>query len=194
MAPLLLWSNDPDSLPWVPRALRGLEKSQSPADRTHRVQRFVAREASHDLPDRDTTRHDPEHCRTTPGQVRLQCSRRAQPCAQRLKIMSVLPEQNLESITSTLECQRVNSLPPNGPRKSAVVSPMCQAISGLVVSAEGSGGRDAPRRHRDYGAEWARESQTGEFFPSTLSQCRAAEYRERHVGSELQRISHSHRS
>jgi hypothetical protein len=103
---------------------------------THREEWFVPQEATHDLPDRRTARHDPEHGRAAPGQVRLQQTRCPQPCAQRIEITPTAPQNCFETIAPTDERQRFNSLPPNGPRKSEVVIPWSQAISDPMVFKE----------------------------------------------------------
>src|SRR5262245_43221883 len=109
---------------------------QSTPHGAHREERFVPQEANHDLPDRYVARHDPEHGRATPGQVWLQQTRCAQPCAQRIQIAPTTPQNCLETIAPTHERQRVNSLAPNGPGKSALVLPWSQAISDPIVKLE----------------------------------------------------------
>jgi len=116
---------------------------------THREEWFVPQEATHDLPDRRTARHDREHGRATPGQVWLQQSRCAQPCTQRLEITPTAPQNCFENIAPTDERQCFNLLPPNGPRKSEVGSPWSQAISDPVQSRERLAGAYTPLRDRD---------------------------------------------
>ncbi len=164
---------------------------QTPPRRTDLVQRFTPREAADDLPDRCTTRNDREYGRTTPGQAWLQQSRRTQPCAQRIEIVPVLPQKLFEAIAPPDECQRFNSLAPNGCGKSAVVFPVCQAISGLVVSPEGVDGRNLPRRHGHDGAQWRSKFHWGKNLPPPRPERRAAGESERHVRTELQRVSRS---
>jgi hypothetical protein len=120
---------------------------------THREQWFVPRKTTDDLPDRRTARNDREDGRAAPGQVRLQQTRRTQPCAQRIEIAPTAPQNCFETIAETDERQRFNSLPPNGPRKSEVVLPWSQGISDPVEPCERFRGRDAPRGHRDDGTE-----------------------------------------
>ena len=120
---------------------------------THREEWFVPQEATHDLPDRLTARNDPEHGRATPGQVWLLQTRCTQPCAQRLEIAPTAPQNCFETIASTQERQRFNSLPPNGPRKSEVVLPRSQALSDVVVAGERFACRHTPFRDRDDGTK-----------------------------------------
>src|SRR5215467_13889613 len=102
----------------------------------NREEWFVPQEATHDLPDHRAARHDREHSRAAPGQVRLQQTRCPQPCAQRIQITPTAPQNCFESIASTHERQRFNSLPPKGPRKSEVVLPRSQALSDPVMTLE----------------------------------------------------------
>ena len=116
---------------------------------THREEWLVPREATYDLPDRRTARNDREDGRATPGQVWLQQTCRAQPCAQRIEIAPTAPQNCFETIAATDERQRFNLLPPNGPRKSEVGSPWSQAISDPVQSRERLAGAYTPLRDRD---------------------------------------------
>src|SRR5262245_39663087 len=120
---------------------------------THREEWFVPQEATHDLPDRRTARNDPEHGRATPGQTWLQQARCPQPCAQRLEIAPTAPQNCFETIASTQERQRFNALPPNGPRKSEVLTPRRQVVSDPVMNLERFPCRNAPLGHGDDGAE-----------------------------------------
>jgi hypothetical protein len=126
--------------------------------------------------------------------VWLEQTCRAQPCAQRLEIATALPQELFESIAPPDERKRVNSLPPNGRGKSAVVHPRCQGVSGEVVPTERVRGRDSPRRHRDHGPEWRTQPESRQSFSATETQRGAAGGGERHVGPELQRESEPFRA
>jgi hypothetical protein len=152
---------------------------------THREQWLVPQEATHDLPDRRTARNDREDGRATPGQVRLQQTCRAQPCAQRLEIAPTAPQNCFETIAATDERQRFNSLPPNGPRKSEVGLPRCQGFSGPVVPRVRIPRRDTPLGHRDDGAERRAKSKGAQHLTTSGAECRTPEQRERHIGSKF---------
>ena len=157
---------------------------------THREEWFVPQEATHDLPDRLTARNDPEHGRATPGQVWLLQTRCTQPCAQRLEIAPTAPQNCFETIASTQERQRFNSLPPNGPRKSEVSPPRRQAISDPVVQQKRFPCRNAPFGHGDDRAKGSPKSQrTQHLAPAHAERCSAME-RERDIGSKFQREGH----
>ena len=140
------------TLPW-PRCSRMHVESKTAAHGTHREERFVPGEAPQDLPDRRTARNDREDGRATPGQVRLQQARCTQPCAQRIEIAPTAPQNCFETVATTDERQRFNSMPPNGPRKSEVVLPRSQALSDVVVAGERLACRHTPFRDRDDGTK-----------------------------------------
>ena len=174
------------TLPW-PRCSRMHVESKTAAHGTHRKERFVPGEAPQDLPDRRTARNDREHGRAAPGQVRLPQTRCPQPCAQRLQIAPTAPQNCFETIATTHERQRFNSLPPNGPRKSEVVLPRCQAISDSLVTEERQAGGNAPIGDRDHGAERRSKSQRPQKLTATHPERRSALKRERDIRSKFQR-------
>lgn len=72
------------------------------------VERFAPDEAAYDLPGRDTRRHEPENPGAAPGQPRLDEARRAQPCAQRLELLLVMPQHLFEGVPETRGMKRRN--------------------------------------------------------------------------------------
>ena len=156
---------------------------------THREEWLVPREATHDLPDRRTARNDREDGRATPGQVWLQQTCRAQPCAQRIEIAPTAPQNCFETIAATDERQRFNLLPPNGPRKSEVVLPRCQDISRPVDPSERFARGHAPLGHGDHGNERRAKSKGSQHLATPGAERGAAPQSERHVRSKLQRKS-----
>ena len=169
-------------------------ESQTTPGSPHLVERFVPGEAVDDLPDRCPAWHDREYRRTTPGQSWLEQSRCTQPGAQRIEIVSTAPQKLFESIAPTHECRRFNSLAPNGRGKSEVVFPMCQALSGRVVSPECLSSGHGPRRQGHERMQRRVKSQRAEHFPAPRTQRRSARDRERNIGSEFQRITQSARA
>ena len=154
---------------------------------THREERFVPREAPHRLPDRRTARNDREDGRATPGQVRLQQARCPQPCAQRFEIAPTAPQNCFETVAATDEHRRFNSLPPKGPRKSEVVIPQSQVLSGPVVSGERIACRHTPFGDRDHGTKWRAESKGAQHLTTSGAERRTASECERHIRSKFQR-------
>ena len=70
-----------------------------------------------------------------------------QTCAQRIEIVPTMPQNCFEAVAATDELQRVNSLSPNGPRKSEVVPPWSQVLSDPMVPLERFACRDTPFGH-----------------------------------------------
>lgn len=94
------------SLPLPKSRLRA--ETQAFRRSANRVKRLAPDEAACDLPGRDTSRHEPEHPGAAPGQARLNEARRAHACAQRLELLSVLPQHLFEGVPETRGMKRRN--------------------------------------------------------------------------------------